>query len=213
MRNQNFKNKKIIVGLDEAGRGSLAGPVVAAAVILVRKIKLEGLRNPKKLTSERRKKIFQDLIKKNPNIIWSIGKVSEKIIDRINIKNAAELAMEKALRNLEIRLKKRANLLIIDGNHLGNLELKSRNYKLIVKADEKFLPCIIAGLVAKVKRDEIMQKLAKIYPLYDFAKNKGYPTKGHYQKLHKYGKCAIHRNSFNLDYGCTKTTSYQIKKK
>jgi ribonuclease HII len=217
---------KIVVGLDEVGRGCLAGPVVAAAVSIknpksqipnpkhkgfghlkIRNWNLFGIwnlefgnlriRDSKKLTPKQREKLYK-LITKSPFIKWGIGKVSEKIIDKINIKNAAELSMEKALKNLEKKIKKKADFLIIDGNHINSKKLKTRNYKLIVKGDEKVLSCAMASIIAKVTRDKIMEKYVNKYPKYGFEKHKGYSTKEHLKNIKKYGILPIHRRSFCL---------------
>jgi ribonuclease HII len=194
------KGIKRVVCLDEAGRGPLAGPVVAAAVSIIANCKLQiskfkDLKDSKKLTPKKREEFYK-IITKNPQIKWGIGIVSEKIIDKINIKNAAELAMEKALKNLERKMKKKADFLIIDGNHISSKNLKSRSYKLIVKADEKVFSCALASILAKVTRDKIMERYSKKYPKYGFEIHKGYPTKFHLKMLKKYGPCKIHRKSF-----------------
>jgi len=189
-----------LYGLDEAGRGPLAGPVVAAAVSIIANCKLEilkfkDLKDSKKLAPKKREDFYK-IITKNPQIEWGIGIVSEKVIDKINIKNAAELAMEKALKNLERKMKKKADFLIIDGNHINSKNLKARSYKLIVKADEKVFSCALASILAKVTRDKIMERYSKKYPEYGFEIHKGYPTKFHLKMLKKYGPCKIHRKSF-----------------
>jgi ribonuclease HII len=194
------KGIKRVVCLDEAGRGPLAGPVVAAAVSIIANCKLEilkfkDLKDSKKLAPKKREDFYK-IITKNPQIKWGIGIVSEKIIDKINIKNAAELAMEKALKNLERKMKKKADFLIIDGNHISSKNLKARSYKLIVKADEKVFSCALASILAKVTRDRIMERYSKKYPEYGFEIHKGYPTKFHLKMLKKYGPCKIHRKSF-----------------
>lgn len=196
------KGEKIVVGLDEAGRGCLAGQVVAAAVMInskfksqISKLKMKNLKDSKKLSSKQREKFYK-IINRCPYIEWATASVGPKVIDRINIKNAAELAMEKALRNLERKIKKQADFLIIDGNQLKNQRLKSYNFKLQVKADEKILSCKIASIIAKVKRDKIMEKYSKKYPKYGFEKHRGYPTKFHKEMLKKYGLTIIHRRSF-----------------
>jgi ribonuclease HII len=194
------KGIKRVVCLDEAGRGPLAGPVVAAAVSIIANCKLQiskfkDLRDSKKLAPKKREEFYK-IITKNPQIEWVIGIVSEKIIDKINIKNAAELAMEKALKNLERKMKKKADFLIIDGNHISSKNLKARSYKLIVKADEKVFSCALASILAKVTRDKIMERYSKKYPEYGFEIHKGYPTKFHLKMLKKYGPCKIHRKSF-----------------
>ena len=197
------KGFKIVVGLDEAGRGALAGPVVAAALV-IKKSKLKKLKSKlgnlklkdsKKLTPKQREKLYQ-LMTKSDFLEWGIGKVSEKVIEKINIKNASELAMEKALKNLEKKMKKRADFLIIDGYFLKSKNLRARTYKLIIKGDEKILSCTLASILAKVTRDKIMEKYAKKFPEYGFEKNKGYATKFHLKMLKKYGPCKIHRKSF-----------------
>jgi len=194
------KGIKRVVGLDEAGRGPLAGPVVAAAVSIIANCKLEilkfkDLRDSKKLAPKKREDFYK-IITKNPQIKWGIGIVSEKVIDKINITNAAELAMERALKNLERKMKKKANFLIIDGNHISSKNLKARSYKLIVKGDEKVFSCALASILAKVTRDKIMERYSKKYPEYGFEIHKGYPTKFHLKMLKKYGPCKIHRKSF-----------------
>jgi ribonuclease HII len=217
------KGFKRVVGLDEAGRGPLAGPVIAAAVTVVPtklkiknrasegseggeenkvlfdcqklKIILKEIKDSKKLSQKKRDKLYE-LITENQNIKWGIGRVSEKVIDKINIKNAAELAMEKALRNLEKKIKKREDFLIIDGNQLKNYKLKTKKYKLIVKADEKVFSCMASGIIAKVTRDRIMQNYHKKYPKFGFNQHKGYPTKYHIKMLKKHGPSKIHRKTF-----------------
>jgi ribonuclease HII len=196
------KGIKKVVCLDEAGRGPLAGPVVAAAVMLkkinnltMKQFSNLRIRDSKKISPVKREELYKALAKSDL-IEWGIGKVSEKVIDEINIKNAAELAMERALRNLERKIKKRADFLIIDGNHIKNLKLTTYNLKLLVKADEKVFSCAAASILAKVTRDRIMMCYHKKYPKYRFDLHKGYPTKFHFKMLKKYGPCQIHRKSF-----------------
>ena len=195
---------KNVISLDEAGCGSLAGPVVAGAVSLdsrkfVSKFAdIRGVRDSKKLSAKKREQLYK-ILTKHPLIKWGIGVVSEKIIDKINIKNAAELAMEKALNKLKSKCRNsnaRIDYLIIDGNRLKNLKLKNYSFKLIVKADAKVLSCAMASILAKVTRDKIMAEYHKKYPKYGFNKHKGYPTKKHLLRLRKYGPCKIHRKSF-----------------
>jgi len=193
------KGYKYVACLDEAGRGPLAGPVVAAAVLIknsksqilnseFRNLKLKDSKN----LSRRQREKFYRIIIKNKNIEWGIGIVSERVIDKINIKNAAELAMVKAIKKLKIK----PDFLIIDGNHVKNLKLKSYSLKLMVKADEKVFSCAAASILAKVARDRIMERYHKKYPCYGLNKHKGYPTKLHLRMLNKYGPCGIHRKSF-----------------
>lgn len=195
------KGYKFVAGLDEAGRGALAGPVVAAAVMVNSNSNLKFLfstiKDSKKLSPKQREK-FYAMISNSPCIQWAIGKVSEKMIDKINIKNASELAMEKALENLEKKIKKRIDFLIIDGNQIKSKKLKAKKHKLIIKADEKILSCTLASIIAKVTRDKIMERYHLQYPKYQFQKHKGYPTLLHRQLIRKYGFCKIHRKTFSL---------------
>lgn len=191
---------KMVVGLDEAGRGPLAGPVVAAAVIVEYKtkynaIKSIGVNDSKKLSAKKREEIYK-ILTTHSAIEWGIGVVSEKIIDKINIKNAAELAMQIALEKLEKKIGKKTSFLLIDGNNIKNRELRSRNHKLIVGADEKVFSCAAASILAKVRRDMIMVSYHKAYPQYGFNQHKGYPTKLHRRNLAICGPCVIHRRTF-----------------
>lgn len=195
------KGYRRVVGIDEAGRGPLAGPVVAAAVMVkpIRKIregkfgKIHQIKDSKKLTPKKRKELYK-ILTENRVIEWGIGKVSVKVIDKINIKNAAELAMFRAVQ----KFKKPPDFLLIDGKYLKNNKLKNMNHKLIIKADEKVFSCAIASIIAKVTRDSMMMRYHKKYPRYAFNRHKGYPTKLHKEKIKKYGFCKIHRKSFNL---------------
>lgn len=193
------KGFKRVVCLDEAGRGCLAGPVVAAAVsIKIPKLNFKsqiwrGIKDSKKLSPKKREK-FYSIIIKNKNIEWAIGKVSEKIIDKINIFEATKLAMKRAIERLKSKGKRqKIDFLILDGNFKINLPIPQ---KAIVKGDEKVFSCSLASIVAKVTRDKIMERWAKKYPKYGFEIHKGYPTKYHLKMLKKYGPCKIHRKSF-----------------
>lgn len=183
------KSFEYVAGLDEAGRGPLAGPVVAAAVV-IRKIKYKiqstEINDSKKLSPKLREKLYK-LITKNKNIEWGIGIVSERTIDKINILEATKLAMIKAIKKLKV------NYLILD----GRMELDSPiPQKSIIKADEKVFSCSAASILAKVTRDRIMVRYHRKYPEYRFDLHKGYPTKLHIKMLKKYGPCRIHRKSF-----------------
>jgi ribonuclease HII len=200
------KGYKYVACVDEAGRGPLAGPVVAAVVIIENcKLKIENfkkLKDSKKLSSQKREQFYK-LITRNPNIEWGIGIVSEKVIDKINILEATKLVMKRALRNLAKKYfdairsdrtyLRQIDFLIIDGNFRINLPIPQ---KLIVKADEKVFSCAAASILAKVTRDRIMMRYHKKYPKYRFDLHKGYPTKLHLKMLRKYGSCEIHRRSF-----------------
>lgn len=182
-----------MVGLDEAGRGPLAGPVVAGAVFIFKKDfseikKIKSVRDSKKLSGKKRKEVY-DILINNPRIKWGIGVVSEKVIDKINIFEANKLAMKKAIKSL----KKKPDFLVLDGNFKIDVPF---NQKSIIKADEKVFSCSMASIIAKVTRDRIMERYHKKYPLYKFNRHKGYPTKLHFKLLKKHGPCKIHRKSF-----------------
>lgn len=204
---------KLVVGLDEAGRGPLAGPVTAAAVTVRlenlksqnSRLKFRGIKDSKKLSPKKREKLYK-ILNKHPKIKWGIGMVSEKVIDKINILEATKLAMVKAVKNLEKKIKKwsrqnshnRRNFGTIDFLILdGNFKIKTKiPQKSIIKADEKVFSCAAASILAKVTRDRIMLRYHKKHPNYEFNKHKGYPTEKHYLALKKYGPCKIHRKSF-----------------
>ncbi|XOB46276.1 MAG: ribonuclease HII [Candidatus Nealsonbacteria bacterium] len=198
------KGFKKVVGLDEAGRGPLSGPVVAAAVLIksIRKIRakfvdIRDVKDSKKLSPKKREELYKILIN-HPQIKWGIGKVSEKVIDKINILEATKLAMKRAVKNLEkkIKKKKRLNLiefLILDGRMKLDLDILQKS---IIKADNKVFSCAAASIIAKVSRDRMMRRYGKKYPQYGFSKHKGYATKLHLKRLKKYGPCSIHRKSF-----------------
>ncbi len=196
--------------LDEAGVGPLAGPVVAVATVVATanlksqipnlKSTLKGIKDSKKLSPKRREEFFK-ILTKHSQVEWGIGRVSERVIDKINIKNATELAMEKAVS----KLKREPDFLIIDGKYLKNHKLKTINHKLIVRADEKVFSCAAASIIAKVTRDRIMMGYHKKYPEYRFDLHKGYGTKLHLKMLKKYGPCKIHRKSFTPVAICKNT--------
>jgi len=185
------KGYKRVACLDESGRGPLAAPVVAAVVMINPKSKIQNLKikDSKKLTPQKRKELFK-ILTNHHQIEWGIGRVSEKVIDKINILEATKLAMKRAIE----KLKKRPDFLILD----GKMELKNCKIpqKSIVKADEKVFSCAAASILAKVYRDKIMKGYHQKYPKYGFDRHKGYPTKLHRKMLKKYGPCKIHRKSF-----------------
>jgi len=192
-------NFKLVVGLDEAGRGPLAGPVVAAAVLINSQSNFKsfpkGIRDSKQLTAKKREALLQLLIC-HPDLKWGIGKVSEKKIDRINILEATKLAMKKAIDDLSLKLKKensKIDFLLLDGNFKIEIDIPQRS---IIKADQKVFSCAIASIFAKVSRDKIMEKYAKKFPNYAFERHKGYPTRYHFKVLREYGPSVIHRKTF-----------------
>lgn len=198
------KGYRFAVGLDEAGRGPLAGPVVAGAVAF-RNFKfpiLKQVKDSKKLSFEKRERAYKMIVSCS-DIMWGVGIVSEKIIDKINILEATKLAMKKAVDNL-IKHKYCHKLgdrliygntcfLLIDGNFGLNINLPQKS---IIKADEKVFSVATASIIAKVTRDRLMQKYHKKYPQYGFNQHKGYGTKEHFANLEKFGPCKIHRKSF-----------------
>ncbi|MCZ6556033.1 MAG: ribonuclease HII, partial [Candidatus Dadabacteria bacterium] len=175
---------RIPAGVDEAGRGPLAGPVVAAAVVLPDDCKIEGLDDSKKLSHSKRKKILEEI--KLIAISYAVGIVEPDEIDRINILRAALLAMEISVKQLTTK----PDYLLIDGNQKTSLLLMQET---IVKGDSKSCSIAAASILAKVTRDTIMEEYHSIYPEYNFKGHKGYPTKEHYQALREYGPCPIHR--------------------
>lgn len=183
----------LVIGVDEAGRGPLAGPVVAAAVALNTRRFKNRIDDSKKLTPLAREKAFQEIIRKS---VFGIGIVDEYTIDRVNILVATRMAMEEAVASLINKLivgKKRRIHIIVD----GNVSLKTGfPYTTIIKGDSKSKSIASASILAKVTRDAIMQVYDRIYPRYRFNKHKGYPTEEHRKILKKFGPSIIHRKTF-----------------
>ena len=178
----------VIAGVDEAGRGPLAGPVVAGAVILPREFVAEGLiDDSKKLTAKQRERAFEQI---TSECIWGVGEVSPAEIDEINILQATMKAMRLAVEALRVK----PDFLLIDGNYYSNTGIP---FETIVKGDSKSLSIAAASIVAKVSRDRYMTEIAdKNYPEYGFARHKGYPTKKHFELIKKNGISDIHRITF-----------------
>ncbi len=190
MLESNFTKDKIEVGVDEVGRGCLAGPVIAAAVILPRDFSNDLLNDSKKLTDSKRNQLYP--IIKEEALAWGIGIVDNVEIDKINILNATYKAMHLAIDQLKVK----PELMLIDGNRFKtNLEIP---YECIVKGDGKFLSIAAASILAKVYRDDLMVELAEKHPYYDWGSNKGYPTKKHRAGIKEYGLTDLHRKSFKL---------------
>lgn len=178
---------KAVCGIDEAGRGPLAGPVCAGAVILPREYTHPFLNDSKRLTEKRREEVYEDIIR--DAAAWAVGFATEQEIDRINIVNATFLAMRRAVEGLSIR----PDFAYIDGNlypHTGVTE------QTLIKGDALCMSVAAASVVAKVSRDRFMLELAEKYPAYRFEKHKGYGTALHYEMLEAYGVSPIHRRTF-----------------
>lgn len=186
--NQLWDIGRIPAGVDEAGRGPLAGPVVAASVILSKENPIEGLNDSKALTPGKRSKLF-DIIRERA-VSFAVGIVENDLIDEINILQATIKAMESSIIGLAVK----PDLVYIDGNRPTTLEIKQQT---IVKGDTKCQSIAAASIIAKVTRDRIMEELNEIYPQYGFLKHKGYPTKAHYEAIIKYGPSPVHRLTFN----------------
>ena len=178
---------EIVCGVDEAGRGPLAGPVCAAAVILPRDLEIEGLNDSKKLSDKRRRALFEQITAQA--VSYGIAFATEQEIDEINILQATFLAMRRAMERLTVR----PSIALIDGNRETDFGLPVRT---IVKGDSLSANIAAASVLAKVTRDDFMMQQAELYPQYGFDVHKGYGTCAHYDALRKYGPCPIHRRTF-----------------
>lgn len=177
----------IIAGVDEAGRGPLAGPVVAASVILPGGVRIEGVRDSKKIQGKEREQLFEEIFFNAIDI--GIGIVDAVEIDRINILEATKLAMHRAITNLT----KKPDIVLIDALNIPSVDIRQKS---IIKGDAKSASIAAASIIAKVIRDSIMKEYHRIYPQYDFVRHKGYATKTHLDRIEKYGPSPIHRKSF-----------------
>ena len=182
---------KNICGVDEAGRGPLAGDVYAAAVIFPEGVVIEGINDSKKLTEKKREKLFDEI--KNKALAWCIATASVEEIETINILEAAKLAMQRAVAGLKIK----PDVILIDGNMPPKFDTDN---EAIVSGDAKSQSIAAASILAKVARDRYMLELAKKYPEWQFEKHKGYGTKLHYQMIDQYGESPVHRPSFLKKY-------------
>ena len=188
----NEKNIKYICGIDEAGRGPLAGPVVVGAVVMPRDSKIEWVNDSKKVT-EKRREILYDKITEEA-LAWGVGIVSEKEIDQINILNATKIGLHLALGEVIEKLGEKPDIVIVDA--LKDIDTFQIPYQSIIKGDATRYSIACASIIAKVTRDRIMRQWDEIYPVYNFEKNKGYGTSEHINALKDYGPCQIHRRSF-----------------
>ncbi len=181
------KGFSAVCGIDEAGRGPLAGPVFAAAVILPVDVEIPGLNDSKKLTEKKREALFDEIIEKA--VAYSVASASEKEIDDINILQATFLAMRRAAEGLGVD----PDYALIDGNKKPGLSCEE---EFVIKGDAKSMSIAAASILAKVTRDRYMLEMAKLFPQYQFEKHKGYGTKLHYEMISEYGVSEIHRKSF-----------------
>lgn len=181
------ENIQLICGVDEAGRGPLAGPVCAAAVILPKDLEIPGLTDSKKLTDKKRRELFPVI--QQQAVAYGIGFASHREIDEINILQATFLAMQRALDQLTVK----PDLALIDGNREKDFGIP---VKTVVKGDSLSANIAAASILAKVSRDNLMQEMAESYPQYGFEIHKGYGTKAHYAALREFGASPIHRMTF-----------------
>ena len=185
------KGYEYIAGVDEVGRGPLAGPVCAAAVILPKGMIIDGVNDSKKLSEKKREKLYEDIIKNA--VAYSVAFVEPSVIDEINIRMATHKAMQKAVSDLKIK----ADFLLVDGN--DRIAFDGIESEYVVKGDARFECIAAASIVAKVTRDRYMVEMDSVYPHYGFAKNKGYGTKEHMLGIREYGITDIHRKTFITD--------------
>ena len=179
--------KKLVAGIDEAGRGPLAGPVYAACVVFEQGVVIDGINDSKKLSEKKREQLF-DIIKEKA-LYYSIVSVDEKEIDRINILEATFKAFRESLNALPVM----PDVALIDGNRAKEIPTE---YETVVKGDSKSQSVAAASILAKVARDRFVMELDKMYPEYGFKKHKGYPTKDHYAAIEKFGPSPVHRLTF-----------------
>ena len=186
---QNAINKgyTAVCGVDEAGRGPLAGPVCAAAVILPEGVIIDGVNDSKKLSEKKREALFEVI--KSTAVSYCIAYSSVEEIEEMNILNATMLAMKRAVEGLSVK----ADYAMIDGNRLPDLDI---NAEFIIKGDARSMSIACASILAKVSRDRLLYDYAKEYPQYGFEQHKGYGTRAHYEALREYGPCPAHRPSF-----------------
>lgn len=182
------KNIKYIAGIDEAGRGPLAGPVVVASVILPKDSMIEGVNDSKKISENKREKIYERII--DEAISYGVGIIYQDEIDEINILKATKKGLNLAIKQMEIK----PNIILVDA--LNEIDTCGIPYKSIIKGDAKCYSIAAASIIAKVTRDRIMREWDKVYPEYGFASHKGYGTAKHIESIKKYGPCNIHRKTF-----------------
>lgn len=189
LRNRGF-NK--ICGIDEAGRGPLAGPVVVASVIMPADSMIEGVNDSKKISEKKREKLYDQILEEA--ISYGVGIIGQDEIDEINILNATKKGLTMSLKELTVK----PDLIIVDA--LTHIDTMGIPYESIIKGDAKCYSISAASIIAKVTRDRIMREWDKIYPEYGFEKHKGYGTSAHIEAIKKYGLCPIHRKSFTTHF-------------
>ena len=187
-----------IAGIDEAGRGPLAGPVVVACVVMPRGSMIEGVNDSKKVAEKKREKLYEEII--NEAIAYGVGIISQEEIDRINILNATKEGLTTAIKEMEKDLKEKQrgfekpDIILVDA--LTKIDTDHIPYRSIIKGDAKSYSIAAASIIAKVTRDRIMRQWAEVYPMYGFEKHKGYGTAAHIAAIKEYGLCPLHRRSF-----------------
>ncbi len=193
MENQYFeKGIQYLCGIDEAGRGPLAGPVVVAAVIMPKDSKIEGVNDSKKVSEKKREMLYEQI--KEEAISYSVAIVDEKEIDQVNILNATKEGLTTAIRGLKVKPER----IIVDA--LTGIDTCGIPYDSVIKGDAKCYSIAAASILAKVTRDRIMRKMDEVYPEYGFEKHKGYGTAAHIAAIKEYGLCPIHRKSFTKNF-------------
>lgn len=182
------KGYSLIGGIDEAGRGPLAGPVVAACVVLPKDSFIEGVNDSKKLSEKKREELYEVITREA--IAWGVGVVDNEVIDEINILNATRRAMKEAVEALVVK----PDFIFIDAEK--HVDTKGIPYLPIIKGDALSVSIAAASIIAKVTRDRMMREYDSMFPCYDFEKHKGYGTKAHIQAIQEHGICTIHRKTF-----------------
>ena len=187
-----------IAGIDEAGRGPLAGPVVVACVVMPRDSMIEGVNDSKKVSEKKREKLYDQIIEES--IAYGVGIISQTEIDRINILNATKEGLTTAIKEMEKNLQERERafdkpeIILVDA--LTKIDTDHIPYRSIIKGDAKSYSIAAASIIAKVTRDRIMRQWDEVYPMYGFAQHKGYGTAVHIAAIKEYGLCPLHRRSF-----------------
>ena len=187
-----------IAGIDEAGRGPLAGPVVVACVVMPKDSMIEGVNDSKKVSEKKREKLYEEIIKEA--IGYGVGIISQEEIDRINILNATKEGLTTAIKELEKDLQEKQRefdkpeIILVDA--LTKIDTDHIPYRSIIKGDAKSYSIAAASIIAKVTRDRIMRQWDEVYPMYGFEKHKGYGTAAHINAIKEYGLCPLHRRSF-----------------